>query len=191
MSTGRETSRIDRTGDVYGRLTVLRYAGPNKWRQATWLCRCDCGTEKVVGGSQLTSGLTRSCGCLQRETAAALNRKRPGVAGYNALLRQYKHQAQNRGYEFRLTKEDFSFLTQMNCYYCGAEPAQESWAGSGCVEPYIYNGIDRVDSSEGYFMDNVVPCCKRCNWMKREMSLGQFLGHIARIHDRRVQRVNG
>lgn len=36
--------------------------------------RCDCGTEKLVLHSRIVSGRSRSCGCLQREVAGALNR---------------------------------------------------------------------------------------------------------------------
>lgn len=51
----------------FGRLTVLRYAGKKDRRNHLWLCRCDCGTEKVVIGGNLLRGNTRSCGCLKRE----------------------------------------------------------------------------------------------------------------------------
>lgn len=32
-----------------------------------WLCRCDCGGEKVVSQNMLAAGKTASCGCLRRE----------------------------------------------------------------------------------------------------------------------------
>ena len=34
---------------------------------ARWLCRCDCGTEKIVRGNNLTSKAVKSCGCLAKE----------------------------------------------------------------------------------------------------------------------------
>lgn len=55
--------KIDRTGRVYGRLTVIREvprAGGKSW----WLCRCSCGNERIVTGGNLNSGNTKSCGCL-------------------------------------------------------------------------------------------------------------------------------
>lgn len=33
-----------------------------------WLCRCDCGEERLVPLNRLTQGLVKSCGCLARET---------------------------------------------------------------------------------------------------------------------------
>ncbi len=54
-------------GRRYGRLFVISRHGVNKSSQATWNCVCDCGSELVVGGSELRRGNTRSCGCLHRE----------------------------------------------------------------------------------------------------------------------------
>lgn len=48
-------------GDRYGKLTVVEQVenpGMSKWR-----CVCDCGTEKVVFGTNLVNGRTKSCGC--------------------------------------------------------------------------------------------------------------------------------
>ena len=55
--------RIDLTGRVFGRLTVIEYAGRNSDGVRMWLCRCACGNEATVRGSCLTSGHTKSCGC--------------------------------------------------------------------------------------------------------------------------------
>jgi len=57
----------ERTGKRYRRWTVLRFAGFGQHREARWLCRCDCGNERVVVGSELGRGRSRSCGCLQKE----------------------------------------------------------------------------------------------------------------------------
>ena len=57
----------DLTGMVYGRLTVLRRAEPTKDGRSRWLCRCECGTEKAIRTTKLTSGSTVSCGCHRQE----------------------------------------------------------------------------------------------------------------------------
>ncbi len=59
--------RLDLTGGVFGRLTVLEYAGPNGKQSSMWRCVCECGEERVVRTSSLTSGGTKSCGCLKRD----------------------------------------------------------------------------------------------------------------------------
>ena len=43
--------------------------------RARWLCQCDCGRQKIICGTSLTSGFTQSCGCLQREIVTARETK--------------------------------------------------------------------------------------------------------------------
>lgn len=61
----------DLTGHRFGKLVVISREPNNKWRNSMWLCKCDCGKTTIVNGSRLTSGHTRSCGCLQREKGDA------------------------------------------------------------------------------------------------------------------------
>ena len=56
----------DLTDMRFGRLVVLSRASNINGRTA-WLCKCACGSEKVVTGISLTSGRTKSCGCLRSE----------------------------------------------------------------------------------------------------------------------------
>ena len=62
--------RIDLTGQRFGRLTVIRY-DHSEHDGAHWLCKCDCGKEKVAAGYSLRSGKTRSCGCLNSDASRA------------------------------------------------------------------------------------------------------------------------
>lgn len=54
-------------GRRYGRLVVLSPQGKDSHNNTMWLCRCDCGKEKVIKRYQLTKGATKSCGCLRNE----------------------------------------------------------------------------------------------------------------------------
>lgn len=60
--------RIDITGKRLGRLTVIRY-DHSEHDGAHWLCKCDCGNEKVIAGHSLRSGSTNSCGCLKSDAS--------------------------------------------------------------------------------------------------------------------------
>jgi hypothetical protein len=73
---------IDLTGQVFGRWTVLCFFGIGKHRQAVWLCRCDCGKERVIRGGDLRSGDTQSCSCLQRELASQRIRAAVGALNF-------------------------------------------------------------------------------------------------------------
>lgn len=60
----------DLTGRRFGRWTVLKQVPIPEYHAETcafWLCRCDCGTEKVVSAKNLKKGATNSCGCLRKE----------------------------------------------------------------------------------------------------------------------------
>ena len=70
-------SAIDLTGRRFGRLTVLRFACRHA-ASILWHCRCDCGQESVIYGSNLRNGFTSSCGCLQRELSQRHHTKHGG-----------------------------------------------------------------------------------------------------------------
>lgn len=67
----------DKTGMRYGRLLVL-YPGerPRKGK-IMWVCVCDCGTTKSISANCLQRGVTRSCGCLRRETVSKRHELQP------------------------------------------------------------------------------------------------------------------
>jgi hypothetical protein len=52
-------------GEIYGRYTVISAAPRAKY--VKYLCRCACGTERLVAGSELRNGHSKSCGCLRNE----------------------------------------------------------------------------------------------------------------------------
>lgn len=64
---------MDLTEKKFGRLTILKRMASNKWGKSCWLCRCDCGKEKIIVGNNIKSGITKSCGCLQKEKASIAN----------------------------------------------------------------------------------------------------------------------
>ena len=65
---------IDLTGQRFNRLTVIKRA-KNQNGKTMWLCKCDCGTEKVVRADSLKDGSIQSCGCLSKEITSQLNFK--------------------------------------------------------------------------------------------------------------------
>lgn len=59
----------DLTGKRFGNLEVLSRASNINGR-ISWLCKCDCGTEKIIPGIYLSSGKTKSCGCLRKRVTS-------------------------------------------------------------------------------------------------------------------------
>jgi hypothetical protein len=70
--------------------------------------------------------------------------------------------------EFLLTKEVFKSIRKEACVYCG-------WNNKR------YIGIDRIDSNQGYTVDNIAPACTTCNLMKNRFTKDSFLERCYRI----------
>jgi len=177
----RKKQAVNIVGNRYGLLTVVARSDKNyrkKW--PLWVCRCDCGNITEVRGNSLKTEGTKSCGCLKRECQS--HRKLPpGIRGFNQLLLRYKNGARSRGLEFNLTKEDVVNLFLGNCFYCGKSPSQIVKIRE-YDSVFIYNGIDRIDNSGPYSIENTVSCCKECNSMKADSALKDFVIHIKQIY---------
>jgi hypothetical protein len=138
-------------------------------------CLCDCGRTisrsysairaSYVGKRKNNS--TYSCGCDRRARHAKV-----GVS-FSKCLKIYQRNAKKAGREWELTEAQFRLLTSSPCYYTGRNPSNRIVAKGG--DTYVYNGIDRKDSSKGYTFDNCVPCCFVINRMKSDLRLEEFL----------------
>lgn len=98
------------------------------------------------------------------EAAREWQRRNPIRNAWN----QYRAGARNRGLAFEITDSAFAAFVLGDCYYCGAK-----------ADPI--NGIDRLNSGLGYVGGNIVTACKRCNYAKRDYSLGDFLAWAGRV----------
>lgn len=107
--------------------------------------------------------------------------------GINTLYREYKDGAHNRKLVFNLTHEEFLKLINGSCYYCGEMPEERIKTSSkGNKYTISVNGIDRLDSSKGYTIDNCVSCCTFCNRAKSNYSIDYFLNKISKIYHQSV-----
>lgn len=168
----------DLTGQAFSRLTVTSRAENDRYGKARWNCRCECGRDCIVLGRNLRSGWTRSCGCLQREAASVVL---PGSeAAFNITVNSYRHNARVRGLDWSLDSDLATPLLTSPCHYCGAEPSSIKISQSGRGDPFVRNGIDRVNNARGYVDGNVVTCCSTCNYAKRDMEYGEFIAWIRR-----------
>lgn len=62
---------FDLNGAQFGRLTVIYEGERLKSGERTWVCKCSCGSiTKPIKSTRLRKGITKSCGCLQRENVA-------------------------------------------------------------------------------------------------------------------------
>lgn len=170
-------------GDKYGKLTVLslgkKSSGGRTFTMAE--CACECGAKRTVNVWDLRSGKTRGCGKHPRyedRSVPALN---------NLYKHSYMGRAKKAGLSFKISFQQFKELTQQDCHYCGAPPSSVSYRGrrghvktGKGVSVYPYNGLDRVDSKQGYSLVNVVPCCGVCNHAKHTMGYDDFVAWLKR-----------
>ena len=86
-----------------------------------------------------------------------------------------------------LTREQFLEEITKPCFYCNATRTSYFNATNDWEERFEYTGLDRVDSSLGYEMSNVVPCCKVCNMAKSNMTVEQFIDWAGKIVNNQEQ----
>ncbi len=165
----------------FGRLTVIKRAENPGTRKndtaAWWLCRCSCGKEKVIRGYSLSSEKTKSCGCIVKECAHLDEYKKPKYDS-EIMAAMKIHRRRYLELEF----EDFFRLAKLQCYYCGDLPKLINKARQkDNSKVFIYNTLDRKDSSLGHTINNVVPACLICNMAKLQRSLEEFNNYIKNI----------
>lgn len=138
-------------------------------RSITEKCCSRCGKVKEIDNFSLhsanRSGFKSWCKACCAYAQKARRKKSPRKEGaYNATpdgrYRHYTYGATRRGIKFELTLEQFKRFWQQPCAYCAA--------------PIATIGLDRKNSSKGYNVRNIVPCCFQCNRLKSDMPLREW-----------------
>lgn len=113
-----------------------------------------------------------------------------GQAGLVKLYTKYRCAANRRNYKFSLSLQQFKNITKKNCFYCGVKPLHKCISTSKRTTEatkrygtYLYNGVDRLDNTKGYTINNSVPCCGNCNRAKHFLTKEQFLCMIKKIYE--------
>ena len=75
----------DLSGQKFGRLLVLEYAYSKNGRRY-WKCQCDCGKFIDVNTHSLSTGNTKSCGCLKRDTTRKTNIETKSKINQNSII---------------------------------------------------------------------------------------------------------
>ncbi len=176
---------LDKT---FGRLKILSI-NHAVGKQPMCICECSCGNKKSINLYSILSSRTTSCGCVRKEVSKnnakkmhpfgveALTKKRSNLdyqkqTLINILYGQYIGSANKRKINFVLSIEEFKdIINSKNCYHCGTSTKNKLTRNKKTLE---YLGIDRLDSSKGYEIGNVVPCCAICNRAKYTLNDQNF-----------------
>lgn len=101
------------------------------------------------------------------------------------IYNNYKISAWERQFSFEINIQEFSELALSSCTYCGGDFSNILRRPHGELR---YNGLDRIDSSIGYKMDNLATACKHCNFAKNNRSTEEFLSWAQKVvtHTRKI-----
>jgi hypothetical protein len=159
-------------GKQFGKLKVIEL--DHKKRRSYWLCKCDCGNVKTIRGTSLTSGATKSCGCLSRRTGE----NHPRFNGYKEISGrkwiEIRKSCQKRNLDFDITLPYLWELFLKQNRLCALTKLPLTFS-------YRWNdrdgtaSLDRIDSSKGYIKGNVQWVHKDINLMKWNLDQSHFI----------------
>jgi hypothetical protein len=152
---------VDQTGKTFGRLTCLSRVGTDPQERSLWLCECSCGNKKVIVLPNLTSGVTKSCGCLQREVSRKRNTthsKSVDSNGNAPRLYGIWRNMKQRCYNPKATK--FEIYGGRGISVCDDWRFDymkfHVWSMSNGYADHL--SIDRIEGDDGYYPEN-------CRWI--------------------------
>jgi hypothetical protein len=167
----------DLNGKRFGMLLVVSYAGM-KLRgkrgdpRSTWNTVCDCGTEKVIVGDDMTNGKTRTCASHGKPKG----NKSARWKGYEGLSSEYftkiKSSAKRRNLEFSVTIKDLwnLYLKQKGLCKLSGIPIEIL-----ALRNHPTASLDRIDSDLGYTIENVQWVHKDINRIKTDLKEDYFV----------------
>jgi hypothetical protein len=104
---------------------------------------------------------------------------------YHTIFSIVSSRGTKKNITYQLGISDTIKMVTSSCFYCGG-----GFSTVITVNPlkniHLHiNGIDRIDSDKGYTLENSVPCCKVCNFLKRDYEFLFFLKQVKAIYNRR------
>lgn len=168
-----------KVGLKIGKLTIIN---PNMLKRTRRYikCYCECNIEYMISIANFINqdnmdSRGRDCSCFP------LHHRRINMY-LNRLLSEYICTANRRKIVWELSDDHAKLLLKSDCFYCGCQPNRITH-GSQNKSKLKVNGIDRIDSNDGYTVANSISCCKFCNYAKNNLPVENFLKNIKKIYE--------
>lgn len=141
-------AKNDLTGQVFGRLTVVKDDGSRQAGKIKWLCQCDCGNHVHVRTDHLKSGKVQSCGCLNDELKQSRFKDLTGLENGNFKVIE------------KIGSKNQRAIWLCKCKHCGRHVELNSneisrYKSCGCLKGSSKERLDHIREPKSKWNDKI------------------------------------
>jgi hypothetical protein len=164
------SKKIDISNQRFGSLVAI-HVDEKSTKYRRWVCQCDCGNQVSILQDHLRRCNVKSCGCSKIKSIKY---------GFNGIgdihgtrIWDIKKKAENRGLEYKITKEYMWSLFESQGRKCAISGMPIEFGKTG--KQYGTASLDRIDNTKGYLEGNVQWVHKDINKMKNVHTMEYFI----------------
>ena len=151
-------------GTRYGRWTIIDDVGVINGNSRS-LCRCDCGTERIVMNKSLDGNSSKSCGCYHKDVSREQAKRLFTTHGMSSDPDYLRHMKHRRSQLDRFWTHEMEYALRKMfpvCVICGSD------------EQLATDHVKPLSKGNGLEPGNAVVLCKSCNSIKHNRDLSDL-----------------